>query len=113
MELSFVCDNSADASFLAQELELALRREGVPANALSLKPSSPENMDIGSILWVSIETATQVLGSVASIASFVKCALEISAKYNTGLTVKNQERTETIPASEISDTRIRAALTQK
>jgi hypothetical protein len=113
MELSFICDNSADASFLAQELELALRREGVPANALALKPSSPENMDIGSVLWISIETSAQVLGSVASIASFARCMLELAAKYNIGLTVKNQARTETIPASEISDARIRAALTEK
>lgn len=112
MELSFICDNSADASFLAQELELALRKEGVPANALALKPSSPENMDIGSVLWISVETTAQVLGSIASIASFTKCMLEVASKYNSGLTVKNQARTETIPASEINDTRIRSALTQ-
>ena len=48
MELSFACDNSADASLLAQELEETLRAQGISPNAISLKPASPENMDIGS-----------------------------------------------------------------
>ncbi len=110
MELSFICDNSAEAGFLAQELELALRQQGVPAKALSLKQASSENMDIGSVLWFSVETAAHILGPIASIASFGKCVYEIAGKYNRGVVIKDQERTVTIPAAEIDKKRIESAL---
>jgi hypothetical protein len=112
MELSFICDNSADASSLAQELELFLRQDGVPAKALSLRQSSAEHMDIGSVLWISVETAAQILGPIASIASFAKCVHEIAGKYHRGVVIKDQDRVVTIPASEIDKARIEAALTK-
>ncbi|MFO1109672.1 MAG: hypothetical protein U1E61_10855 [Bradyrhizobium sp.] len=110
MQLSFICDNSADASALAQELEFLLRQDGVPAKALSLGRSSSENMDIGSVLWFSVETAAHILGPIASIASFAKCVYEIAGKYNRGVVIKDQDRTVTILASEIDRKRIEAAL---
>ncbi|MDN3279512.1 hypothetical protein QWJ07_34965 [Frankia sp. RB7] len=112
MELSFICDNDAEASILTQELESALRHEGIPKNALSLRQSSSENMDVGSVLWVSVQTAAQILGPVASIASFAKCVYEIAGKYNRGVVVKDQERTVIIPAAEVERARVEAALTK-
>lgn len=112
MELSFACETSAEASYLAQELELALRDEGIPADALLLKPSSPENMDIGSTLWISIETAARVLGPIASIASFAKCIYEIVTKYNSDVVVGKPEGQVKIPAATIDLTRIQEILAE-
>lgn len=112
MELSFACENSADASYLAQELELTLRRQGIPAEAMMLKPSSSENMDIGSVLWVSIETANQILGPVSSIASLATCIYEIATKYNSGVIFEEDESRVKIPVTKINMTRIESVLTR-
>jgi hypothetical protein len=106
MELSFICGNSADASYLAQELELALRKGGVPTKALSLKQASNENMDIGSILSIDIATATEILSPVGSIASLVTCIYEVATKYHSGVVVNR----DNIPASELSFKRIEKAV---
>ena len=110
MELSFACANSADASFLAQELELALRRQGLPSEAMMLKSSSSENMDIGSVLWVSIETANQILGPVSSIASLAACIYEVATKYNSGVIFGGDERRVEIPVTKINMARIETVL---
>jgi hypothetical protein len=110
MELSFVCDNSADASYLAQELELALRKNGVPAKALSLKRASSENMDIGSILSIDLATATEILSPVGSIASLVTCIYEVASKYHSGVIVQKDEGRIKIPASQLSFKRVQNAV---
>jgi hypothetical protein len=110
MELSFASENSAEAGFLAQELELALRKHGIPAAAMSLKPSSPENMDIGSVVWLSIETLNQVLGPVGSIATLASCIHQIMTKYNRDAFVDNEGGRRKIPVSRITLPRIKAAL---
>lgn len=110
MELSFDCENSADATYLAQELEIALRGEGVPAEALSLKQSSDDNMDIGSILMVSLETASHVLGPVASIATFAKCVYEVVTKHNSTVLIVSKDGRVRIPASKINLRRVEDAL---
>lgn len=110
MELSFVCDNNADASSLAQELELALRKSGVPAKALSLKQASSENMDIGSILSIDFAAATELLSPVGSFASLAKCIFEVAVKYHTGVVVQKEEGRIKIPASQISFKRIQTAV---
>jgi hypothetical protein len=106
MELSFACENNADASYLAQELELALRHRGIPAEAMMLKPSSPENMDIGSVLWLSIETADKIL----SIASLATCIYEVATKYNSGVIFEQDESRVKIPVTKINMERIETVL---
>jgi hypothetical protein len=113
MELSFVCANPADASYLAQELELELRNGGVPAGALSLKRPSQENMDIGSVLSISIDLATNILGPVGSIATLAKCIYEVVAKHDTTVLVVHSdgERVQISPA-KANLKRIEKALTK-
>jgi hypothetical protein len=113
MELSFVSENSADSSYLVQELELALQQDGMPATALSLRPSSAENMDIGSILSVSFDVATHVLGPLGSMASLAKCILEVVKKNNTTIVIVSDsgQRVE-LPAAKISYKRIEKAIAQ-
>jgi hypothetical protein len=110
MELSFASKNSAEAGLLAQELELALRKQGIPDVAMSLKPSSPENMDVGSVLWISIETLNQLLGPVGSIATLASCIHQIMAKYNRDAFVDNEGGRRKIPVSGTTLPRIKAAL---
>ena len=111
MELSFASENSAEASFLVQELELALHQQGIPAAAMSLRASSPENMDVGSILWVSIEALNQLLGPIGSIATLASCVHQIMTKYNRDAVIKNEEEKLKIPVSGTTLPRIQDALT--
>jgi galactitol-specific phosphotransferase system IIB component len=110
MELSFACENGAEASRLAQELELALRKQGIPPVAISLKQSSSENMDVGSVLWISIEALNQVLGPIGSVATLASCIHQIMSKYNRDAIVDNEEGRLRIPASRTTLSRVKAAL---
>ena len=110
MELSFASANSAEASFLAQELEWALRKQGVPPEAISLKQSSSENMDVGSVLWIGIEALNQVLGPVGSIATLASCIHQIMTKYDRDAIVDSEGGTRKIPVSKITVPRVKAAL---
>ncbi|MEA2950942.1 MAG: hypothetical protein QOJ96_462 [Alphaproteobacteria bacterium] len=109
MELSFASKNIAEAGLLAQELQLALRKQGIPDVAMSLKPSSRENMDLGSVLWISVETLNQVLGPVGSIATLASCIHQIMAKYNRDAFVDNEGGRRKILVSQTLP-RIKAAL---
>jgi hypothetical protein len=113
MELSFACENSAQASYLAQELELALRDRGIPADAMVLKPSSPENMDIGSILSFSVENASQILAAASSLATVASCIVEIATKFNSDVVVDDAGSKVKIPAAKIDMARVQAALASK
>lgn len=113
MELSFACENSAEASYLAQELELALHRRGLPAAAMVLKPSSAENMDIGSVLTFIMENSTQILGATETIASLATCIYEVATKYNCDPIVETPDGKVRIPVAKIDMTRIEAALARK
>jgi len=110
MELSFASANRAEASILAQELELALRKQGVPPEVISLKQSSGENMDVGSVLWVGIDTLNQVLGPVGSIATLASCIHQIMTKYDRDAIVDNEGTKRKIAVSRITLPRIKTAL---
>jgi hypothetical protein len=110
MELWFKTENSAEASHLAQELELTLRQRGIPQAAISLNPASSESMDIGSVLSFSLEIANQVLGPVGTIASVVSCIHQVMDKYNKGVVVERDGHREEIAPAKNSRARIEAAL---
>ena len=112
-ELSFICDNSADASFLAQELELLLRSRGVPADAISLRSSSSENMDIGSVLAFISENATAFLTTTESVVTLATAVYEVATKYNADVLVGDRDSKVRIPAVKIDRARIEAALAKK
>jgi hypothetical protein len=113
MELSFICDNAADASCLAQELELALRKAGIPADALSLKQSSPANMDIGSVLAVGTEIATNVLGPIGSVATIANLVYEMVAKHNSPVVIIHSDGgRDKVPPGKASLKQIKKAITK-
>jgi hypothetical protein len=102
MDLSFTDVSSADAAYLAQELELALVKAGVPASALSLKRASPENMDPGTILGISVETVLHAIGAMGYIACFVKCIHEVVTKHHATIVLLTKNGPVKIPAAGIS-----------
>jgi hypothetical protein len=110
MELSFACENSAEASYLAQELELELLKHKIPAGAISLKQASAENMDVGSIVWISIEALNQVMGPIASVATLASCVHQIMSKYNRDAIVDNEQSKFKISASRATLSRVKTAL---
>lgn len=110
MKLSFVTENSAEAGFLAQELEEALRSQGMPASALALKSASPEHMDVGSTLLVSLEIANQILGSATSLATLATGLFQILAKYRKDAVVDDEGERTRIRASDVSQSSVKAAL---
>jgi hypothetical protein len=112
MELSFASDSSAEASLLVQELEASLRRQGVPPAAISLKQSSPENMDLGSVLWLSVEALNQILGPVGSIATLASCIHQIMIKYDRDAIVDDSAGRRKIGVSRVTLPRVKAALTK-
>jgi hypothetical protein len=111
MELSFGCENSADASYLAQELEFALRQEGVPPKALRLKQSSVENMDVGSVLAISMDSVAHALGSLGYIACFAKCIYEVVSKHPSTVLILNKDgELVRLPPGKLTRKRIENAL---
>lgn len=113
IEFSFVCENKADASHLVQELEAALRREGIPADALSLGQSSSENMDVGSVLSFTTEHLPHMLGSLGYIACFAKCIYEVLAEHHSTIVIDRKDGSRVrISASKASLKRIEEALTK-
>jgi hypothetical protein len=113
LEFSFVCENDAEASYLAQELEVALLREGIPAAKLSLRQSSSENMDAGSILSFAGEQLPHMLGSLGYIACFAKCIYEVVTEHHRTIVIENEDGSKVrIPASKATIKRIESALTK-
>ncbi|KIZ44038.1 MULTISPECIES: hypothetical protein [Rhodopseudomonas] len=110
MDLSFAERDSADASFLAKELELLLQRNGIPQNAMALKRSSPENMDLGSILSVNLDAVAHALGGLGYIACFANCIYEIVTKHNSTIVIVTEHGTSKFPASKIDPEIIANAL---
>jgi len=102
MELSFACDNSADATVLAQELEWALREQGIPLDAVLLKPASAENMDIGSVVWVALERTGQVLEAAGTIMTIAKCVYAVANKYGVGVIFTKPEGKVEVPAATVA-----------
>lgn len=80
MELSFPGVNDADAAFLAQELELALRQAGAPAKAVSVKRSSSEHMTLGTVLGINVEEIFHALGAIGYLACCINCFYELATK---------------------------------
>lgn len=109
MEFAFVCDNAADSSFLAQELELTLRDSGVSADALSLRQASKSNMDIGSVLLIT----SSILAPMGSLATIAKCVYEVVAKHNSPVVIVHSggERIEIAPENANLE-RIKKALAE-
>ena len=103
MDISFATDNKADARRLAQELEDALISRGVPPKALSLRQSSKENMDVGSVLGVTFGDAAHMLGSVGYIACFAKCIFEVASKYHSPVVLVDEDgKIVKIPLSKLT-----------
>jgi hypothetical protein len=100
MDLSFRGVSSADAGYLAQELELALLRAGAPGDGLSLKRASSENMDLGTVLGVSVDAVLHAIGAAGYIACFVKCIHEVVTKHNVTIRIVTPEGAVEISASQ-------------
>jgi hypothetical protein len=101
MELSFACENSAEATVLAQELEGALRDQGISPDDVALKPASSENMDIGTVLWV-MEKAAQTIEVAGTVHTIAKCVYAIANKYGVGVTVTKAEGKVEVPAAMVA-----------
>jgi hypothetical protein len=101
MELSFACENSAEATVLAQELEGALRDQGISPDDVALKPASSENMDIGTVLWV-MEKAAQTIEVAGTVHTIAKCVYAIANKYGVGITVTKAEGKVEVPAAMVA-----------
>jgi hypothetical protein len=112
MELRFKTENIAEATHLAKELELALRQHGIPPTAISLKPSSAENMDIGSVLSLSLQVINQIVGTVGAIATVAGCIQQILDKYNRAVVVDHDGAREELQP-RMSRTRIESALSPR
>jgi hypothetical protein len=112
MELSFPRLKGADAGYLAQELERGLRREGVPGNALAIERSSPEHMDLGTVLGVNVDVVLHAIGSAGYIACFVKCIHEVVRKHDVVIRISTKSGSIEIPASEANADIIEKAITE-
>jgi hypothetical protein len=110
MELSFREVNSADASYLAQELELELVKAGVPSNVIALKRESSEHMALGAVLGVDVETALHAIGAAGYLACFGKCLFEIAGKHRVPIRIKTDKVTVDIPAHEVDLEKIKLIL---
>ena len=103
MEIQFSNVTSAQSGRLAEELELELIRAGVPSRALSIKRSSSETMDPGSVLWTAVDTAVHALAATGYIACFAKCIFEVVKRNETpGIVISTKRGTVTLPLSDIS-----------
>jgi len=91
MDLSFVGVSSADARYLADELELALLKGGVPQKALVPKRSSTESMDFGTILGVSVDLVLHAIGAAGYIACFAKCMHEVITKHQVTIRIETAD----------------------
>jgi hypothetical protein len=113
MELSFSDVSSAEASQLVQELELSLLNAGAPAQAISFKRRSAENMDLGTILGINVDLALQALGATGYLACFANCIFELAAKHRVAIIIDTTSGTIKIPASEINVKTIEKAIAAK
>ena len=102
MELQFVDVSHAEAAELAEELELALLRAGVPSSALSLKPASPEHMSVASVLWANVELVSHILGPVGYIAGFAKVVYEIAKKHDASIVITASGKTVKLVGSQLT-----------
>lgn len=103
MNISFATENKADARRLIQELEEALIARGVPSGALSLRQSSAENMDVGSVLGVTFGDAAHALGSIGYIACFAKCIFEVASKHRSPVVLVDEDgKIVKIPLSQLT-----------
>jgi hypothetical protein len=73
--------------------------------AISLKQSSTEHMDIGSVLSISMEA----IGSIATLASLIH---QVMVKHDRDVVLDYGEGRTKIAISKITLSRIRAALTR-
>jgi hypothetical protein len=94
--------NDAQAGMLARELDLSLKKLGVPANALSVTRVSPDSMDIGTIVGVDVNSALHALGALGYIAIFGKCIYEFFGKHNVTIHVRTQKGSVDIPATDVN-----------
>ena len=97
MQLSFETTDSADAGLLARELDLALKREGLPGSVTSIIRSNPDSMDLGTVLGIDVNAALHALGSIGYIALFGKCIYEIIGKHHITIRIKTQHGSVDIP----------------
>jgi len=60
LEITFPTATSADANLYARELRSELANCGVPANAISIRRTNSENMDLGGALELSRHAAEAI-----------------------------------------------------
>jgi hypothetical protein len=70
-------------------------------------------MDIGSVLSVGMDVASNILGPIGSVAALAKCVYEVVAKHNSPVVIVHSdgERIEITPA-KANFKRIEKALTK-
>jgi len=85
MELIFPGVNSRVAGELAAELRRELVKAGAPPQSVTIKPSSPEHMNLGTVLGIDVSLALQVLEATGYIACFGHCMLEIMRKHEVSI----------------------------
>ena len=112
VELSFIGVSSADAGYLAQELELSLLKAGVPSNALALKRASSEAMDFGTILGVSVDAILHAIGAAGYIACFAKCVHDVVSKHGVTVRFSTPDGSVEISGPEASREAIQRVLTK-
>jgi len=114
MDVSFSGVSSADASLLAQELELSLIRAGAPRQAISLRQSSSENMSgLGTILGVDVDLALHAIGAMGYLACFAHCIFEIASKHRVEIVINTEDGTIKIPAAQVTTKMIAQAIAPK
>jgi len=88
MELSFEGVNPAEAGALVRELELSLKKEGVPPGALSVGSTSAETMNPFDVLGVDLMSVLHALESVGYVAVFGHCIYELLGRHGCKIVVK-------------------------
>jgi hypothetical protein len=103
MDVCFADISDGDAARLAHELRLELLKAGVPGDAVGLKPSSDEHMDLGSVLWANIDLAAHLLGATGYIACFGKCIYEVLHRNNVTIRISTPQGSVEIPANATAE----------
>ncbi|MFL9826600.1 hypothetical protein [Rhodoplanes sp. SY1] len=105
MELSFDGMSSAKAGYLAQELELALLKAGLPSTAVSVQRISAENMDIGTVVTIAVDAVSTVLDGSAAVATVILCIREFANRHGASVKVRNGEETVLISPETVDGAR--------
>lgn len=102
MQIELIALNNADSSRATKDLKEALASLGIPRDALSTTPKSTESMDLGSILAVEWQVASQIMGSAADIIAVSHAIFSIAKRYRASVMFKSGKKKILRSATEIS-----------